>query len=270
LAYDVTLPASTERELRAAIDFDVERSLPIARRDVLIDFAISERHRDARQITVKVWAAHRARVRMVQTHVLGLGLRPVAIGVATSNDHVAGNFLDEGRPRPAESNRLNRLLFAGLAASALTGVGTLLGQELYERNLVQRELAALEPLASAAEELERQISTRRPLFDELAAIAGTPDGLDALIALTTAVPDESWVQSVDIQASLGGEAALHWTAYAAEGNGLVETLQRSPELAAVTLVSTVSTEGQPARLELTAVFRGAASNPEHRAAGGGL
>jgi hypothetical protein len=268
LAYDVKLPAKAERELRAAIDLDVERSLPIARRDVLVDFAVTERQRETQQITVRVSAAHRTRVETAQAQAVSLGLRVVAIGVATPNGEVEGNFLDEGRPRSTEAGMLNRRLLTGLAASALVGIGTLLGQQLYERNVVQRELAALEPLASAARDLERQISARQPLFRELAAIMRAPDSVDALIALTSAVPDENWVQNVEILAPLGNAPALHWTGFSAEAGGFVETLQRSPDLADVTLVSTVTTEGQPARLELTAVLR--ASTPRGAAPGGGL
>jgi len=89
-----------------------------------------------------------------------------------------------------------------------------------------------------------------------------------LIALTSAVPDENWVQNVEILAPLGNAPALHWTGFSAEPGGFVETLQRSPDLADVTLVSTVTTEGQPARLELTAVLR--ASTASGAATGGGL
>jgi type IV pilus assembly PilM-like protein len=253
--YEVTLPASAERDLRSAIELDVERSLPIALGEMLVDFTVTHRQRDTGRIIVTVWAARRTRVQAIQARATGLGLRPVAIGVATASAGVAGNFLDERRPRAARSKRLDRLLVAGIATSAVVGIGTVVAQRLHERDLVQRELDTIEPQAAAAADLKRRIATRRPQFSELASIVRAPDGVDALAALTAAVPDEGWVQYVEIDASIGGPPELRWTSYAPAGSGLVETLQQSPDLVAITLVSTATLEGQPNRIELTAQLR---------------
>jgi hypothetical protein len=189
-------------------------------------------------------------------HALGLHLRPVAIGVAKPDGSVVGNFLDERRPSVVAMNRLNQWLLAGVAAALVVAVGIFIGQRIYERSAVERELARLDPEAAAAQQLRVAIEARRPRFEEIVGILSRPDGIDALVALTQAVPDTSWAQSVEIHAPLVGATQLRWMSYTADGGSLVQSLQQSPLLEAVTLVSTLTVAGQPDRLELTAQLRG--------------
>ncbi|MEO0819495.1 MAG: PilN domain-containing protein [Pseudomonadota bacterium] len=201
----VDLPVAALSNLGEVIAFEMDRLTPFRAEDVFFDHAVLGTDEAMERLSVRLLVARRADVMAAVETCRALGLRPSAV----SGDEAGGdgarapmNLLPEAE-RARTSQVLPRLTAAMALLCALTflsAVVTDLGWR--ERSLAQSEdrLAELTRLAGSAAEQERARVRLADLATHVQALRrARPGTVGVLDALSAALPDAHWLQSLTIE-----------------------------------------------------------------------
>jgi general secretion pathway protein L len=224
LMRQLSFPLAVEENLRRVIGFEMDRLTPFSADKALFDYRVVGRRGAERKLDVQLAVAPKARV---DPWLKTLGEEGLSPTVVESADPWPGiNLLPpEARSRQgwmrSAANWLLLLLVLGLLAAALVvplwekrGMAITLNEYLVG---VRREANQVLDLR---EKLDKNTESARYVLDKRRK---TPRVVDVLQELTELIPDDSWVQQLQLREGnlqLRGESAL--------ATALLEKLEESP------------------------------------------
>lgn len=246
----VTMPAATEENLGAVLGFEMDRLTPFRSDDVYYDYRVVGRDPSAGTIAVLLAVARRDLVdaRVERLRSLGVSVQGVTPGddaaAATAGLDVLPSTQRGERESAAERTLRNGLALAVallfFAALALP----ILGKWQAVRALTpQLEKAHAEAQSTDAlvQQLERQVGDYNFL---LAKKHGTPPVLAYLEEATRLLPDNTWLQQLDIKS--GAKAReLQISGETPSSSRLIEVLEQSALLKNAAPRGTVTRGSQP-------------------------
>lgn len=196
----LTLPLVAEKNLRQVAGFEMDRLTPFAAAQVYYDAAVLERQPEQRRLRVELTALPRAAVDPVLTHLRQQGLPPDTLDVAGGRPKL--NLLPpEQRPRRGLWNQ--RLRTAAIVISLLLVTMAVTLPIWQQRSLVLGALARIDQAQKAA---NQALSLRDQLDKALEASRmptrkkqSTPARVDLLRELTVILPDDTWVERLQIR-----------------------------------------------------------------------
>jgi len=254
LLYELTLPASLERELGQVISLRLERDLPLHREQVYVDHWVKERLRRRRQIVVHVLVARRSDVERVRELLAASGLRLARVGVADPSrgpKYVAGNLLP-GSFRVRFLSVRERALAYSVCVVASLWVLLIAGQWIYERTRVGLEIERTAAKADAVRHLMHRLAADEAPARALERVAATPDAAEVLLDLTQTMPRDSWAYALTIWAPDSGEPEVVLSGFTPTATSLVDTLAKSGRFGKLRLVfATASEIGSGDRLQIS-------------------
>ncbi len=235
----VTLPIQVRENLAEVMRYELDRLSPFSSDQVGFDFETRPAGRPDR-LTVELALCRRDGLQPWLDRLRELG-RPVN-EVTWEGAWPKANLLDpaERPPRRIALFRLDRL---ALAMAVVLAAAVLISpswqrEQLLERN--ERELRRLRAAAVEVDEVRRALElAREGSVAVLRRKAEEPRMIDMLREFTHALPDHTWIQSLDVQ---GDEVQLRGES--AQATALIELLERSPGIADVTFRSPVTQVAQ--------------------------
>lgn len=205
----IRMPAAAEANLKQAVAFEVDRQTPFSEKNVYFDVSVAER--EPPFLTVDLVLAQRQQVDQYIEEMGGLGVRlhavdinkaPVMLDDQESEPDAMGINLLPREQRVRKANKRVRLNWA-LAGLVFLLLGLVMFESLYLRNQIVNQLQA-EKDAMRSEALQVN-SLRQQLDDELAAAnflaekrINTPLTLDVLADVSSRVPEDTWIQRLQI------------------------------------------------------------------------
>lgn len=203
LRKSLTLPLATEENLRQVLEFQMEQHTPFPAGKVYFGYWVTGRDFERGQLTVEFAATPREGVDAAIKTLSGLGLPVRALFV--TDMLVTGNLVSllpaglSGAPS-ALRHGANPWLAALVGLLALTAMAMPL---LIKREAVVQMLPWVEKGKKAAEtvdtlrrELEARVDKHNYLLQKRQS---TPTVIQALEELTRVLPDDTWVQTLDIK-----------------------------------------------------------------------
>ena len=229
LAPELTLPVEAEDNLREVLGYEMDRQTPFSVEQVYYDYRIEERLKDLKRIRVRAAVAPRELVdRLVDTAVRW-GFAPATVGVGDGAEGQCGepfNLLPESRRAARRSRRgLNRLL----GASALLLLAAAVGLPLHRQGMIMQDLQArtdaVRGEAGEVQALRQEIERlNRESTQVVERKLGAPRVIDALNELSRLLPDDTWLQRLELK---GTSLTLHGESAAASALiGLLEGSDR--------------------------------------------
>lgn len=221
----IDLPLSAERELGAAIAFEIDRQTPFTPDQVHHRFRILTRDLGRRRLSVELAIVPRAALDTARLAVQSLGLMADAIRVEQDElqppleflPHRLGLDLRRWRDEPW------RPLAAAALILLLAGTGTI---AWYRHDQAATLIAAVaeqrrigHQAQARRDEIEQEEAAARFLLER----GQSPRAIEILDTVTKLLPDDSWVFGLDLTLQ---EARIE--GFAADVPGIIERLQQTP------------------------------------------
>jgi len=244
----VSMPAATEENLRQVLEFEMDRLTPFKADEVYFDYRVVSRDAAAGQIQLQLAVARRevvdARVRGLKD--LGVNVQGVAVREDASHAGSPFDLLPSEQRGERESSR-ERLAQRLAIGAVLLLLFVALVFPVYQK---RETFIALNPLVNEARkkaedtdaisrELERQVADYNFL---LARKHGTPPALAVVEELSRLLPDNTWIQQLDVK-NVGKVREVQISGETASSSKLIEILEGSALLQNAAFRGTV-TRGQ--------------------------
>lgn len=196
----LTLPLAAEKNLCQVAGFEMDRLTPFTAAQVYYDVAALERQPEQRRLRIELIAVPRAAVEPVLTYLRQQGLPPDALEIAGARPGL--NLLPlEQRPRRGLWSQ--RWRSAAIIVSFLLVAAAVLLPIWQQRSLVLDALTRIDQAQKAAhqamalrDQLDRNLATSRMLAQKKQSI---PARIDLLRELTAILPDDTWVERLQIK-----------------------------------------------------------------------
>lgn len=196
----LALPMAAEKNLRQVAGFEMDRLTPFTATQVYYDAAVLERQPEQRRLRVELTALPRAAVDPVLAHLRQQELPPDVLDVVGNRSSL--NLLPpEQRPQRGLWDR--RLRAAVVIASLLLVAAAIALPIWQQRALVIGAIAKVDQAQKAAnqalslrEQLDKTLETSRMLAQKKRSI---PARVDLLRELTVILPDDTWVERLQIK-----------------------------------------------------------------------
>jgi general secretion pathway protein L len=225
LRKELVLPLAAEANLAQVLGFELGRHTPFAADQAYYDGRVVREDRAGQRLHVQLTATVKSRVDELLGRLLEWGVTPHYIGVA---DELLGkgdcvNLLPV-HLRPKRSN-LDYWLYAGMAGVTLLLLATILLTPLWQK----RELViAIQPILAKAQQQADAVDALKREQDRLLAEYNfplerkltTPPRVAVLEEVTRILPDDTWLQQLDIQG--GGVTMQGITSASSRLIGLLE------------------------------------------------
>ena len=206
----VKLPAGSERDLRAALRFEIERLAPFPAADLLAHAEMAPRKKGEPTVTAQVSFVPKAALADVIAAAEGLGVHAVHAAPDVSTTPLKPLLQPASETRPVSQ----RLLLVGILLLCLAGTGWV----WYHDQTLRRATAEAE--AALAEARQRAVSLPDQTGRDLAATSPfarerwehrqtTPLAAERLRALTEVLPDDTYLTSLILtpeRLDVGGSA----------------------------------------------------------------
>lgn len=196
----LSLPLAAEKNPRQVAGFEMDRLTPFAAAQVYYDVIVLERQPEQRRLRVELTALPRAGVEPVLAQLRQRGLQPDALDVAGGRPGL--NLLPpEQRVRRDYWGR--RLRTAMMAATLLLVAAAMILPIWQQRLLVMGMMTKVGRLQQAAnqaltlrDQLDRTLEVSRMLAQKKQT---QPSRVDLLRELTAILPDDTWVERLQIK-----------------------------------------------------------------------
>lgn len=208
----VSLPCVVERDLAQVLQYEMNRLTPFASTEVFWDWVIAGQDRRLGKLDIRLRIARRDVVAPMLDALQSAGLHPECLengGVDGSNHQRTIRLAPQKARRSIGSPmRVAAFTACGILFAALC-VTPFLRQQM-QLSAVAERIAALQPAVAMAAALRRTIESdaeSNVVLRVERGIAGDP--LQALAAVTDALPDDTWLTDLTLQQRvlrLGGES----------------------------------------------------------------
>ena len=206
LIHRLTMPAATEDNLRQVLTYEMDRYTPFTADQVYFDYRIAERRETERQIRVELIAVRRATLDNVLRGLNERGLVLHGIDVARERDNGVLAVLDVNLLPPerrASSSRRHMKLNLALGLIFVVLLYGVMWQSLQSR---EKAVEAFRQATSEAQSQAQGVATlRNELLEAREAArflsekkAEHPVVMNVLQAVTAALPDDVWIQRLQI------------------------------------------------------------------------
>lgn len=235
----VTFPIQVRENLAQVMRYELDRLSPFSADQVCFDFNVRAGGR-ADRVTVELALCRRDRVDPWLARLRELG-RPVS-KVTWDGAWPRSNLLAAADRPPRVARLITAERIALLVAAVL--LVAILASPLWQREQIleqrEAELRRLRAEAVQVDEVRRALElAREGSVAVLRQKAEQPRMIDLLRELTETLPDDTWIQSLDVQGSevqLRGESA--------RATALIELLERAPGIDGVAFRSPVTQVAQ--------------------------
>jgi general secretion pathway protein L len=187
---DITLPLAAERDLPSVLGFEMDRLTPFQPGEVL--WSISNLRRDpVRGLTMTLLFTLRAPLEGLLESLAARNIKPAFVEAPAGRIALS--------PRTGGSNRKFQVSLLGLSALlALICLAILPIRHQVALNAAMAKIAALQPAASEALALGRQLNIAAASHSAIAAAQRSGDALQTIAALTTALPDGTYLTDLTL------------------------------------------------------------------------
>lgn len=244
-----TMPAATEENLAQVLSFEMDRLTPFRADEVYFDHRIVGRDGAAATLVVLVAVARRDIVDGGVDLLRSLGVTVEGVGVREDAAHGASlNLMPPELRGQRETERERNVKLALLAAAGALLLAVLLYPPWAKREVIKalhpveaRAQSEAQATSRLAQELERLVGEHNFL---LAKKHGTPPVLAYIEEISRLLPDNTWVQQLDLKVA-GKTRELQVTGETASSSKLIEILEQSTLLKNATPRGTVTRGSQP-------------------------
>jgi len=244
-----TMPAATEENLAQVLSFEMDRLTPFRSDEVYFDHRIVGRDAAAATLLVLVAVARRDIVDSRVELLRSLGVTVEGVGVREDAIHGAAlNLMPPELRGQRETERERTVKLALLAAAGVLLLAALLYPPWAKREAIKalhpveaRAQSEAQATSRLAQELERLVGEHNFL---LAKKHGTPPVLAYIEEISRLLPDNTWVQQLDLKVA-GKTRELQITGETASSSKLIEILEQSTLLKNATPRGTVTRGSQP-------------------------
>ena len=196
----LTLPLVAEKNLRQVAGFEMDRLTPFAAAQVYYDAAVLERQPESRRLRVELTVLPRTAVEPVLAHLRQQGLPPDALEVAGDRPHL--NLLPpEQRPHRGLWDR--RWRAAVVVVSLMLVLAAVALPIWQQRALVLEAIARVDQAQKTAhqalalrDQLDKTLESSRMLARKKQSV---PARVDLLRELTVILPDDTWLERLQIK-----------------------------------------------------------------------
>lgn len=249
------VPPVSDWDLAHVVELQLEREAPLPREQLYVDWQVVDKLPDQSR-TVAVAIARRTYLERLCEAIRSWGWQPVAMRCRTNDSELLRfNLL----PRPIRrlsfdiGKRERRLTYSTLALCAAYALITG-GQWWYERWSLREPLERARSQAASLSRERNALSAGVAPLVSLHELMRTASASDALVAMTSAMPDDTWVYQADIRAG-AGVVTLVMEGYTPAATSLLEMLEQSAPFVAIELVETTSGDAGLDRFEIKARLR---------------
>lgn len=207
LTKKISLPASTEENLFEVIQYEMDRYTPFSKEDVYFDYRVEERLKEKQLIKVLLIVARKEILDPVIKAIEGSEVHLQSIDIidvkkpdnSLHNVKLLRSFSKIGKSKKAP---FKWLLAASIGLLLLTGLTPLVINYIHIQDLSD-ELAGLEKTVKKVKQLQNEHSKMRDQVGYLVDIKdNNPSIIELLNLLTQAVPDNTYVQRLSLEAGL--------------------------------------------------------------------
>ena len=238
LIRSVSLPAAAEKNLRQVAGFEMDRLTPFTASQVYYDATVLDRQLEQRRLRVELTVLPRAVVDPVLTQLRQRDLSPDALDVA-SDRHGLNLLPLEQRVRRGLWGQRLRVAVIGVSL-LLVGVAAVL-PIWQQRQLLLATMAKVSQIQQAAnqalnlrDQLDQTLEASRLLMQKK---QGLPPRLDLLLELTTLLPDDTFLERLQINGD-----TLQIIGQSARASALVGIVESSRLFGGASFVSPVTTD----------------------------
>lgn len=248
----VTMPAATEENLAQVLAFEMDRLTPFRADEVYFDHRVVLRDAAAATLAVLLGVARRDVVDSKVTRLRELGATVEGVNVRDDGQGASLNLMPT-QLRGARESGQERVVKQALTGAVLV---LLLAVLIYPIWRKREQIITLHPLESRAQgeaqatdklarELERLVAEYNFLLTKK---HGQPPALAYIEEISRLLPDNTWVQQLDLKAA-GKTRELQITGETASSSKLIEILEQS------TLLQNAATRGTETRGSLPGTVR---------------
>lgn len=228
----IDMPAMPEADLRRALLLDLDRQTPCSADALWFDARVLARDPARGRLRVEFAVAHAAVVEAARGDLAAsLGSPPERVTLATPGGPAfalaPAKASGAAPPRTGllpRSWRGRLLLLCGVLG--IVNLGLHLQAEQARRERLDAAVLDARRRAQRVEAIRTQITERRQLHDDLVNKRGNVALLSILDQLTRLLPDEAWLDSVEVRG-----ASVYVTGYAPAAATLVAQIETSPMFA---------------------------------------
>jgi len=202
----LNLPLAAEENLRQVLAFEMDRHTPYGAADIYFGFRVLERAVATQRLHVMLSVVPRAAIDATLERIAALGVRP-SVAELADQDGPAGGLrtlsLGTGEETPQRRTRSVDIFLIVLALVLLIGV---LALPLLQKRSALAKLQAAAALAqgeatSTAKLREQLDQTTGALGRMIGRREATPLTVEIIDTLTQLLPDDTWLQSLELNGS---------------------------------------------------------------------
>jgi hypothetical protein len=238
LACELRLPPVADRDLTRAVDLQLERELPLARHELYVDWSVREVRADRSRV-VDVIVARRTVVDDIRNAVRAWGWRLVAVTRHESGRQRFNLLPVKGGRWSFHVGRRERYLAWSASALVFLYASVALARGAIERASFRDELEQARAQIARIDEQNALLAREGRPIVLLHEIMAQPSAAEGVIAISHAMPKDSWIYQADIRSSAAG-VSMQLEAYTPSSTNLLQGLEASGRLAAVELVQTTA------------------------------
>lgn len=199
----IALPLAAEENLRAVLQYEIDRYTPFRADQVYVDYRVLHKDAALGKITLLVGVVPREVVDQAVLHLRQWGIKPAA---AVTLDDLSPNvtplnFLPDAA-RPKRSLRLSKTNMVLLVLVAVLGFAAILYPIWIKREVSIRLIPIVEQAARATEKVEQlrgRVQAEQQTYNLLSEKKRTqPSVILLLDELTRLLPKDTWVQQIDL------------------------------------------------------------------------
>lgn len=242
LRKELTFPSAAEENLTQVLAYEMDRHTPFKADNVYYDYRVLQRDTENKTIRVELYVARREQVDRVLKLVDDRDLVLHGVDVADERGPMGVNLLPATRRAPLKNNRLRLNLLLGLVFVVLLYVVMWQSLAVKERALdrYRERVSAVFQEASAVTELKTELETARDGATFLVQRRNDhPVLINVLRDLTRALPDDTWVQRLQVK-----EDKIIVNGQAPNATALINILEQVPCLASPSFPGSITQDPQ--------------------------
>jgi general secretion pathway protein L len=221
----IELPLAAERELEAALSFEIDRQTPFARDRVYHSACTRSRDTARKVIRVELAVAPKSGVDAALAAVEAYGLAPGRVTVEGDEADDAFNFLPRHRASRSSSWRTEpwKAIVAAAAILLVLGSGAYAWRLHQEAKTLENKVAGLHELSRRSQAVRDAIASATTAARFLPEKEAAPRAIEIVDTLSRVLPDDAWIFDLEVT-----EGQVGVTGFSTDVPALIERLQHEP------------------------------------------
>lgn len=259
LVFQLRLPPMATHELKDAVELQLERKLPLPREQLHVDWEVVQKDPD-RSRTISVAVARRAKVEWWRECLRSWSWRLVRVSCRDLDGAVRFNLLPRSTQRVSFSFGRREALLAGSASGlAILYCLVTVGQWIYERRSLAADIERATAQVAGVNQLRATLERESKPLIEMRRLTLAPGAGNALLALSTTVPNDAWLYQTDIQALASAAPVITMEGYAPSAATLVRLFEQAQQFQGIQLIESSAAEPGLNRIKMKAQLQSSAA-----------